>query len=103
MDSARRELTVLAAERDRIAERAAALTAELLRSEQALADVEEMRARVTQLEAACDDAERELESAYQQIDNLTRELDAVHATVSWRVTGWLRAARRLASGSRPAR
>lgn len=103
MDSARRELTVLAAERDRLAQRAAALSAELLRSEQALAELEELRTRVAQLEDEAVQAEREVELAYQQIYNLTRELDAVHATVSWRLTGVLRAARRVAVGSRPKR
>ncbi len=103
VDSLQRDLAVLAAERDRLSKRAAALSDQLLESEQALVELEEMRTRVTQLEASVAEAEAELESAYRQIDNLTRELEAIHSTVSWRVTGVLRAVRRLTTGARPTR
>lgn len=99
-----RELAVAAAHHDRLAERVAALTKELVASELALADVEELRARVeslrTELDEARAESEAELQAAYLQIGNLTRELEAVHATVSWRITRVLRSVRRRSA--RPA-
>ena len=56
-------------------------------------------ARVTEVEAQLERALDEVDSAYRQIGNLTTELDAVHATVSWRLTGVLRAVRRRTRGS----
>jgi len=99
VDQLARELEVTRSQRDHEAARAAALSAELLRSEAALADLEELRARVTEVEAQLERALDEVDSAYRQIGNLTTELDAVHATVSWRLTGVLRAVRRRTRGS----
>ncbi len=93
-DQLARELEVVRAQRDHQAQRGAALSAQLLQSEAALADLEELRSRNEQLADELDTALDEVESAYRQISNLTAELDAVHGTVSWRVTSVLRAVRR---------
>ena len=97
-----RELEVVRAQRDHQAQRAAALSAQLLQSEAALADLEELRSRNEQLEGELETALDEVDSAYRQIRNLTAELDAVHATVSWRLTGVLRAVRRRTKGQHTA-
>lgn len=97
-----RELEVVRAQRDHQMQRAAALSAQLLQSEAALADLEESRSRNEQLADELETALDEVESAYRQIANLTAELDAVHATVSWRVTSVLRAVRRRTKGQHSA-
>jgi chromosome segregation ATPase len=96
------QLAVLMAERDQLAARAAALTQQLLEAEAALSEVESQRVELTDLRASVlelsgllDEAKDEHTAAYRQIRNLTRELEATHNTVSWRMTSALRATRRL--------
>ena len=106
--SPERDLAVLMAERDQLAARAAALTMQLLEAETALSEVESLRiqkealsvetitqrAELARLRDALAVARQATDVAYHQIDNLTRELDATHRTVSWRLTAALRATRR---------
>ena len=85
-----RELATAQAERDLHAQRADALTRELMASETAAADVEALRAALT---AALEQVEH-YDDVREQLDRVERELAATHATFSWRVTHAMRFVRR---------